>query len=137
VAFGGVVYAAFSRGPAMAGGASLAAALALAAGWQLTPAKNRALGDCHRPSPLPPRGWRATAGVIRFGLWSGFACLRSCWAMMIAMAVTSSMAIIWMAGITGIVMVERFAQRPHRTARAVAGVLALCALVVALEAVAA
>ena len=68
---------------------ALVLALALAAAWQLTPQKRRALLACHRSSPLPPRGWRATAGVLRFAGRNGGACLGSCWAMMLVMAVLS------------------------------------------------
>lgn len=43
----------------------------LAAGAFVLPFKRRALLDCHRPSPLPPRGWRATVGVGRIVTPSG------------------------------------------------------------------
>jgi predicted metal-binding membrane protein len=135
VAYGGVLYAALSAGQSVAGGPPFAAALALAAGWQLTQGKSKALSDCHRPLPLPQRGWRATAGAIRFGLWNGFACLRSCWAIMMAMAVANSPAIVWMTGFTAIVIAERFAQRPQRTTHVVAALLAASTLIVAVGAV--
>jgi predicted metal-binding membrane protein len=112
------------------GGAVSATALALAAGWQLTVHKRRALRDCHRPSPLPPHGWRATAGVIRFASLNSLACLRSCWAMMVAMGVASSMMLIWMIAITGIVTTEKLAQKPRRATHASTAVLAAGAMVV-------
>jgi predicted metal-binding membrane protein len=110
----------------------LAVALATAAGWQLTAHKRRALLDCHRPSPLPPQGWRATAGVVRFAARNGLACLRSCWAMMLAMGVASSMMLLWMVAVTGIVTTEKLAERPRRAARAGAVVLAAGAVLAAL-----
>lgn len=116
----------------------LACALALAAAWQLTVHKRRALRDCHRSSPLPPTGWRAVAGAGRFGLRQGGACLRSCWALMLVMTVASggsgSGMLAWMAVLTGIVMTERLARKPRRPTHLAAAVLAAAALAVALPA---
>jgi predicted metal-binding membrane protein len=110
--------------------AVLTACLALAAGWQLTAAKRGALRDCHLPTPLPPRGRRATAGVIRFGARNGLACVRSCWAMMLAMAVATSAPAFWMVAVTGIVATEKLFPRPRQASRAAALLLAAGALVV-------
>ncbi|MFA7763558.1 DUF2182 domain-containing protein [Streptomyces sp. NRRL S-448] len=118
--------------------AVLACTLALAAAWQLTVHKRRALRDCHRSSPLPPAGWRAVAGAGRFGLRQGGACLRSCWALMLVMAVASGRSgsgmLGWMAVLTGIVMTERLARKPRRPTHLAAAVLAAAALAVALAA---
>jgi len=108
--------------------AVLALALALAAGWQLTAYKQRALRDCHRPKPLPPRGRRATVGVMRFASCNGFACVRSCWAMMLVMGVASSAMMFWMIAITGIMTTEKFAQKPRHAARTGAALLAAGAI---------
>lgn len=107
---------------------ALAAALALAAGWQLTPLKRRALRACHRSQALPPRGWRATAGVTRFGLHNATACLASCWALMLTMAAVGSARLVWMAGITGIVAVEKLSLKPVRTSHRVAALLGAAAI---------
>jgi predicted metal-binding membrane protein len=107
----------------------LALGLAVAAGWQMTASKRRALRDCHRPSPLPPHGLRATVGVVRFALVNGLACVRSCWAMMFAMGIASSMMIFWMVAITGIVTTEKLARKPRQAIRASAALLAVGALV--------
>ncbi|MGW6980962.1 DUF2182 domain-containing protein [Streptomyces sp. NPDC054932] len=108
----------------------LASVLALAAGWQLTVYKRRALRDCHRSSPLPLSGWRAVAGAARFGLRHGRACLRSCWALMLVMAVASGRSgmLVWMALLTAIVTAERLALKPRRPAHLAAAVLAAAAL---------
>jgi predicted metal-binding membrane protein len=107
---------------------ALAAALVLAAAWQLTPLKQRALRACHRSQALPPRGWRATAGVARFGLRNGGACLASCWALMMTMAAMGSGRLVWMAGLTGIVAVEKLSLKPVRTSRRVAALLGAAAI---------
>jgi predicted metal-binding membrane protein len=132
IAFGGLVLLASPLWASLHGETVLAVALATAAGWQLTAHKRRALLDCHRPSPLPPQGWRATAGVVRFAARNGLACLRSCWAMMLAMGVASSMMLLWMVAVTGIVTTEKLAERPRRAARVGAVVLAAGAVLAAL-----
>jgi len=107
---------------------ALPASLAVAALWQLTPYKWRALRACHRPSPLPPRGWRATAGTVRFGLLNGSACLASCWAIMTAVALTGSPALLWMAAATVLICLEKLNLKPRATARRVAVLLTAAAL---------
>ncbi|MFD3550175.1 DUF2182 domain-containing protein [Streptomyces sp. NPDC058655] len=115
-------------------GVALASALALAAVWQLTVHKRRALRDCHRASPLPLSGWPAVAGAGRFGLRQGGACLRSCWALMLIMAVASGGRgeLSWMALLTGIVTTEKLVRKPHRLTEVAAAVLAATAVTVAL-----
>ncbi len=125
-----VLGAAISQAPA--GSAFvLPLVLAVAALWQLTPLKRRALRACHRPRPLPPYGWRATAGVARFGLGNGGACLASCWAMMLTMAVVGSARLAWMAALTGLIATEKLNLKPARTARRVGLLLATAAIAVA------
>ncbi|HEY6730208.1 MAG TPA: DUF2182 domain-containing protein [Solirubrobacterales bacterium] len=116
-------------------GVTLAVALTIAAAWQLTPLKWRALRACHRPSPLPAHGWRATAGAVRFGLRNGAACVASCWAMMAAVALVSSSMLVWMAAVTAIVTLEKLSQKPRQTARRVALPLVAAAIGVALATV--
>jgi tyrosinase len=130
VAFGVLLLAVSRVWSSLDGAALLPLALALSAGWQLTVHKRRALRDCHRPLPLPPRGRRATVGVIRFALFNGLACLRSCWAMMFAMGVASSAMVFWMIAITGIVTTEKLAQKPRQATRAGSALLAGGALLV-------
>jgi predicted metal-binding membrane protein len=107
---------------------ALAVALAAAALWQLTPLKLRALRACHRSRPLPPRGWRAPAGVADFGLHNGAACLASCWAMMAAAAVSGSGRLLWMGALTGAMTVEKLSDKPLTSSRRLATLLAAAAL---------
>jgi predicted metal-binding membrane protein len=113
-----------------------AVALALAALWQLTPLKRRAMLACHRANPLPPRGRRATAGVARFGLYNGGACLLSCWAMMLTTAFVGLPRLVWMALVTTLITVERLNLKPRRTARRVGALLGAAALAAAVFALA-
>jgi predicted metal-binding membrane protein len=124
VAYGAVVIAAMPAWTALDPSVVAAGALALAAVWQLSLPKRRALRDCHRPSPLPPTGQRATVGVARFALRNGTACVRACWAMMLAMAVATAATTFWMVAITGLVLTEKLAPRPRQATRAGAVLLA-------------
>lgn len=135
LAFGGLVLALAPLWAPLDDGAVLAAALALAAGWQLTVWKRRALSACHRTVPLPPHGRRATAGVVRFGLRNGSACIGSCWALMLPMAAAGGGAMLpAMVALTGVVTVEKLARRPRRPTRLAAALLAGTALATALAA---
>ena len=110
---------------------ALPAALAIAALWQLTPLKVRALQACHRSRPLPPRGWRASHGVADFALHNGSACLASCWAMMVAASVPGPGRLLWMGVLTVAMSAEKLAERPRTASRRVAALLAAAALGVA------
>jgi predicted metal-binding membrane protein len=103
-------------------------ALALAAAWQLTQSKRRALRACHLSSPLPLRGWRASAGVARFGLRNGGACLGSCWAIMLLSAVVTSGRLLWMLALTALVCAEKLSNRPALATRRTAALLGSGAL---------
>jgi predicted metal-binding membrane protein len=61
-----------------------AAGFAIAAVWQLTPIRRRALRACQRTMPLAPVGWRADADCVRFGCTIGARCVTTCWALMLA-----------------------------------------------------
>jgi predicted metal-binding membrane protein len=110
-------------------GLAFALALVLACAWQLTRFKIRAVRDCHRGVPLPPDGASATAGIVRFGLVNGSACIRACWPAMLAMAVVpASQMLFWMAVLTGLITAEKFTRRPRLTSRLVATALAISAI---------
>lgn len=107
-----------------------ASVLALAAAWQLTPFKRRALRGCHRSVPLPLRGWRAEKGTIWFGMRNGLSCVGSCWCLMLVMLVTPGYDLLWMIALTGIVTTERLGERPLRAAQFAANALWVVAAIV-------
>jgi predicted metal-binding membrane protein len=61
-----------------------AIAFALAALWEVTPFKRRALRRCHRTMALAADGWRADRDCFVFGCARGQDCFIGCWAMMLA-----------------------------------------------------
>ena len=112
----------------------LAAALAVAAGWELTAAKRRCLRACHRTLPLPPDGWKADAACARFGLRYGWACLGACWALMLAMAIAGHASLLLMVVLTTIVVAEEGLVKGTRLVGAAALVLVAAAATIAVAA---
>ncbi|MFI4976632.1 MAG: DUF2182 domain-containing protein [Caulobacterales bacterium] len=62
---------------------ALALAVALAAAWRLSPAKQALLNRCHRLPTLAPFGWAADSSCARYGLTAGLTCFGACWAPML------------------------------------------------------
>jgi predicted metal-binding membrane protein len=107
----------------------LAAALAVAALWELTSTKVRLLQACHRVRPIPPDGWRADTSCLARGLVNAGTCLGACWALMAVMAVGDHVAQMWlMLPMTVIIVAEKFTSRPDRLVRPVAALAAVAAL---------
>jgi predicted metal-binding membrane protein len=129
IAYGAVALTLAGLAPAPTAQA-VAAALLIAACWELTPLKRSALRACHRGAPLRARGWRATASVIRFGARNAGACVGSCWALMLVMVLVTSGHLLWMAGLTAIVCAQKLLPRPRRSTRITAAVLAAAAAIV-------
>ncbi len=112
-----------------------AAALGVATAWEISPAKQWALRRCHRATPLPPSGWRASVGATRFGVFHGGACVASCWPLMLVMAVAPSARLAWCAGLAGVGVAEKLTLRPRRRARRLGLVLAAATVLAALAVV--
>jgi predicted metal-binding membrane protein len=104
-------------------------ALLLAAAWELSSTKWRAVRRCHLVEALPPRGLQADAACGRAGLRYGWRCIVACWPLMLAMAAAGHQALPLMALLTAIVAVEKIAVRSARLRVPLAGVLAAAALV--------
>jgi predicted metal-binding membrane protein len=89
-----------------------AVAFGVAAAWQNTAVKRRALWSCHRSVPLAPDGWRADRDCVGYGWMIGKHCLLSCWAMMLAGVLTGSLPV--MATVFVLSATERYANRPQQ-----------------------
>ena len=87
----------------------------IAAVWQLTPVKARALRACHRSVPLAPRGWRADRDCFRFGWLTGGQCVLSCWALMLA-CVLAGHSLTAMVCVSIVGVAERYVFRPRQRA---------------------
>jgi predicted metal-binding membrane protein len=110
--------------------ALLAFALVVAAGWQLTRYKRRAVFACRRTVPLPPTGFRADVGCARFALKQALRCVTSCWALMGAMVVGHG-SLVWMGAFFALILTEELTLIGRRLLRPAAVALAAAAGVVA------
>jgi predicted metal-binding membrane protein len=114
----------------------LTGTLVVAAGWQLTRVKRRALLACRRTVPLPPIGRRADAGCARFALRQSRRCMASCWALMAVMVAVQQAAVVWMLSLTALMAAEELTRPGRRGGRLLplsAGALAVVAGMVALS----
>ncbi|MGH3870502.1 MAG: DUF2182 domain-containing protein [Pseudonocardiaceae bacterium] len=100
-------------------------ALVVATGWQLTKWKRRAVLACRRTVPLPPTGWRADYGCVRFGFRQAGRCVVSCGPLMLLMAVIGHSNLIVMAALTAAIVAEQRAPAGKRLIPLLAGALAM------------
>jgi predicted metal-binding membrane protein len=88
---------------------SFAALVLIAAGlYQFTPVKSACLRHCRAPGQFLAEHRRpGTAGALRMGIAHGTYCLGCCWALMALLFVGGIMNLIWIAGLTAYVLVEK------------------------------
>ena len=111
----------------------LVATLILAAVWQLTRAKRRALNTCRRTVPLPPVGRKANMGCVRFALTHGQRCIVSCWALMLVMVAAGHANRAWIIVLTALITIEELTLLGRRLRWPSAILLALIACAVAFD----
>lgn len=114
------------RAVPMPQGFRLAVVCAVAAAWQLTPIKQRALRACHQPLPLAPAGWRARGDCVRYGIVNAAVCVTTMWPLMVMSWVLSA-HVATMGAVTLVCAIERYTRFPTRTARKLALPLAALA----------
>jgi predicted metal-binding membrane protein len=104
-----------------------AALLAGAGLYQLSPWKNACLSHCRSPASFVATHWRpGRAGAFRMGLSHGLYCLGCCWILMGLLFFGGVMNLLWVAGLTIFVLVEKLAPRGALVAR-LAGIAMLVA----------
>lgn len=102
----------------------LSATVLVAAGlYQFSPLKDACLSQCRSPFAFLTRYWQpGSMGAFRLGLRHGAYCLGCCWVLMILLFVGGVMNLAWIAGLTVLVMAEKWLAPGRAVARAV-GVL--------------
>jgi predicted metal-binding membrane protein len=87
----------------------LAGAILIGAGiYQLTPWKGACLTHCRSPLGFLMSHWRdGHGGAFQMGLRHGMYCLGCCWALMIVLFVVGVMNLVWVAMLTGLVLIEK------------------------------
>ncbi len=114
VAIASIVLVVARAGFALSGLASFGGLIgcALAALWQISAAKARAINRCHGTAPLRPAGFAADRDAIRFGLLHGSRCARACLPTMV-LPLLGSHGIGAMAIIFAILLAERARRTPQ------------------------
>lgn len=101
---------------------------ALAARWQVSAAKIRAINRCHGTVPLRPWGSDADRDAIGFGWLHGTRCVRACLPAM-ALPLAGGLGLGAMAAVSAILLAERARDKPqYRLSAAVLLLLGLLSL---------
>jgi len=91
-----------------------AAVLLVAGAYQFAPLKHACLKKCRAPMAYFLARWSERRGeVFRMGLDQGLLCLGCCFALMLLMIVAGVMNVIWMAGLTALVLLEKTLPQPQ------------------------
>lgn len=94
------------------GSAALAGVMLIVAGlYQWLPLKGACLTHCRSPLGFLSRYWReGPAGGFRMGARHGLFCVGCCWLLMALLFVLGVMNLLWVAGLTGFVLIEKVAR---------------------------
>ena len=103
----------------------LSGGLLIAAGlYQITPLKTACLNHCRKPASFLAAHWhKGVGGAWRMGLTHGLYCLGCCAVLMGLLFVGGVMNLIWIAGLTLIVAIEKLAPFGEAPAKAMAAIL--------------
>ena len=124
-----VAFVALLRDALTVGAATIAAtALVVAAIWELTSWRRRSLRACRLVAP-PSEGPHAGRASARAGFRHGALCAAGCWAVMLAMAASTSIGLLWTSLLALLMLVEHATahRRQAVPAAAVALLLAFAA----------
>jgi predicted metal-binding membrane protein len=82
--------------------------LELAGAYQISPLKNACLGQCRSPAAYLAQQWRkGRIGALAMGWTHGLYCVGCCWVMMLLLFVGGIMNLVWIAGLTLLVLLEK------------------------------
>jgi predicted metal-binding membrane protein len=109
----------------------LTGAILIAAGtYQLTPWKSRCLTHCRSPLGFLMTNWRdGTSGAFRMGFRHGAYCLGCCWALMCVLFVVGVMNLMWVATLTGFVLIEKIGPAGTTVARVAGAAMVVLGIV--------
>jgi predicted metal-binding membrane protein len=84
------------------------ALLVIAGTYQFLPVKQACLVQCRSPAAVIAGYFRpGAAGALQMGLRHGVACVGCCWALMALLFAGGIMNIVWIAGLTAVVIAEK------------------------------
>ncbi len=108
-----------------------AAVLIAAGAWQWTPVKQACLSHCRNPLAFVQQhgGFRGTpAAALGLGVRHGAYCLGCCWVLMLLLFAGGIMNVLWIAGLSVLVLVEKLTAQGRTMARAAGLLLVLWGL---------
>jgi predicted metal-binding membrane protein len=114
--------------PAMAASSpSLAGSILIGAGaYQFTPWKGACLRHCRHPLGfLMTHGRDGQLGAFQMGVSHGAYCLGCCWALMCVLFAVGVMNLVWVAALTGFVLLEKTGPAGSVVARVAGATLVL------------
>jgi predicted metal-binding membrane protein len=95
-----------------------------AGAFQFSPIKERCLAECRSPIQFLWRHYRrGLGGAWNLGLRHGVFCLGCCWALMLVMFAVGVGSLAWMAGLTGVMLLEKTSRFGRRLVPVVGGLL--------------
>lgn len=93
----------------------LGLAILLAGSFQFSRLKEACLRACRSPATVLRREYRrGPAGAARLGLRHGVSCVGCCWALMLVMVVTGAASLLWMLGLTALMVLEKTSRHGPR-----------------------
>lgn len=106
--------------PVFGGGLLLAAGI-----YQWTPWRDACMAHCRSPLGFFMTSWRkGRRGAFTMGVRHGFYCVGCCWALMALSFVFGVMNLLWMAGVTAFLLVEKITSWGPRIGRGAGVILA-------------
>jgi predicted metal-binding membrane protein len=119
-----------SAGMASSSGRLSGAILIAAGAYQLTPWKGKCLTHCRSPLGFLMTNWRdGIGGAFRMGFRHGAYCLGCCWALMCVLFVVGVMNLVWVAALTGFVLIEKVGPAGAVVARVAGAVMVVFGIV--------
>ena len=98
--------------------------------FQLTPLKQACLTHCRNPFSFLLARWKdGPLPAFHLGLSHGTYCLGCCWALMCVLFVVGVMNLVWVAGLTGLVLLEKTGPAGATVARVAGGAMVVVGMV--------
>jgi predicted metal-binding membrane protein len=97
----------------------LSSGILVAAGiYQISPLKDVCLRHCRSPAQFLSQRWRKGSwGALRLGVTHGLFCVGCCWVLMTLLFVGGVMNLIWIAGLSVFILVEKVVPHGHLVSR--------------------
>ncbi len=109
--------------------------LVLAGLYQFSSLKRACLNHCRSPAAFLSQNWRpGPSGAFRLGVVHGAYCLGCCWSLMLLLFAGGVMNLVWIAGLSILVLLEKLAPFGARLTKPIGVLLMVAGLAVAASA---